>query len=171
MKKLLLTSEWVLSGSLILILASLLAISRFHEHRKKQYLTSGSSAIELPIEVAISGEVSCPGIYSVLPGGRLGDLVKKSRPKRFADLRELDLDSPVEASLNVVVGKLAEITVKVEGAVVEKVELTVPSGSRVCDLKSKIQLDRAADAAYLKRRRLLKNGEVVVIPKEQSKKT
>lgn len=170
MKNLLETSEWILSGSLILILASLLVISRFHEHRKKQYLTSCSSAIERLIDIEISGEVLRPGVYSALPGVRLGDLVKKSRPKRFADLQGFDLDSPVEVPLNLVIPKLAEITVKVEGAVAEEVELTMPSGSRVCDLKSKIHLDKGADSAYLKRRRFLQNGEVVVIPRQQSKK-
>ncbi len=134
-------SEWVISGSLVLILASLLLISQFHEHRKKLQLAAFSEKIERPISIAISGEVSCPGVFSVEPGTRVGDLVKKCRPKRYADLSGIDLDRPVEIACEMLIPQLTAITVKIEGAVAELIELTLPIGSRVSDLKSKVQCE------------------------------
>lgn len=122
-----------------------------------------------PVEIVISGEVAHPGTFSALPGTRLGDLVKKSRPKRFADLTDIDLDSPVEKALELQIPLLSEISVRVEGAVAAPIELKLPPGSRICDLKPKIECEEDANPQFFKRRRLLKNGETVLVPKIEQK--
>ncbi len=170
MKKSLEASEWILSFSLILILASLFTITRFHEHRKKNQLTACASQalspVE-PVEIVISGEVAHPCAFSALPGTRLGDLIKKSRPKRFADLTGIDLDSPVEKAMELLIPRLAEISVRIEGAVAVPIELRLPPGSRICDLKTKIECGGNANLQFFKKRRLLKNGEIVHVPKKE----
>ncbi len=120
-----------------------------------------------PVEIIISGEVAHPGAFSALPGTRIGDLVKKSRPKRFADLKGIDLDSPVEKALELVIPRLSEISVRIEGAVAVPIELKLPAGSRICDLKPKIECDGNANLQFFKKRRLLKNGEIVYVPKKE----
>jgi hypothetical protein len=167
LKKSLNASEWILSFSLLIILASLLTITHFHEHRKKIQLTTHLSEAASPVEIAISGEVARPGTFSALPGARLGDLIKKSRPKPFADLQGIDLDSPVEKALEISIPRLSEISVRIEGAVVAPTELTLPAGSRICDLKPKIECAKDADLRFFKRRRLLKNGDLVHIPQKE----
>lgn len=167
MKKSLESSEWILSVSLVLILASLFIISRCHEHRKKSQLIAVADAIEHPVDIRISGEVLRPGLYPALPGTRIGDLIKKSRPKRFADLRGIDLDRPIDKSMDISIPLLSEIAIRIEGAVIEPLDLKMLPGSRICDLKSKIQCERDADLRYLKRRRLLKDGEIVIIPRKE----
>jgi SLBB domain-containing protein len=167
LKKSLEASEWILSLSLILILASLFTITRFHEHRKKNKLIACASVAVRPVEIAISGEVAHPGVFSALPGTRIGDLVKKSCPKRFADLTGIDLDSPVEKALELAIPRLSELSVRIEGAVTAPIELKVPAGSRICDLKPKIECSGDANLQFFKKRRLLKNGEIIYVPKKE----
>ena len=171
LKKSLQTSEWVLSASLVILLISFLAVTKFHEHRKYSQCKVPAAKLENTLDVSIVGEVSKPGVYRALLGSRLGDLVKKSKPKRFADLQMIDLDSPVEKSLNIEIAQLKELSVRIEGAVLEPIELKVAPGSRVCDLKSKIQCSENADLKYFKRRRLLKNGELILVPAKETRST
>ncbi len=166
MQKSLQSSEWILVASLLILLASLVAITRFHEHRKAAQLTLLAQTVEKPISISIEGAVQKPGIYSVLPGTRLGDAVKKSHPKRFANLRSLDLEQPVEMDLALHISELASIRVHIMGAVEYPVELEVPSGTRLCDLKSKIHYTPLADPSFLKSRRLLKDGEIIEVQKK-----
>ncbi|OGN64853.1 MAG: hypothetical protein A3E80_01870 [Chlamydiae bacterium RIFCSPHIGHO2_12_FULL_49_9] len=60
----------------------------------------------------------------------------------------------------------AVVTVIVRGAVEEPLEVALPKGARISDLKSKVALKKDADKAFFKRRRLLKNGEIVLVPKK-----
>src|SRR6187431_2622243 len=60
LKKSLNASEWILSLSLLIILASLLTITHFHEHRKKIQLTTLLSETASPVAIVISGEVAQP---------------------------------------------------------------------------------------------------------------
>jgi len=158
------TSEWLLAVSLILILASLFTISHLHKGRKQSQWTHYFVRATEPFDITITGEVLHPGTFTALPGTRLGDLVKKSRPKRFANLRSLDLDRPIESSMEIVIAKLNEISIRVEGAVSEPVDLKLPTGSRIYDLKSKIQCSKDADPKFFKQRRLLKDKETLIIP-------
>lgn len=59
-----------------------------------------------------------------------------------------------------------EIYVIVKGEVKEASELTLPKESRICDLQEKINLTDNADTAFFKRRKRLKNGEIIVVPKK-----
>lgn len=170
MQKSLQSSEWILVSSLLILLASLVIITRFHEHRKAAQLKLLAQTVEKPISISIEGAVSKPGIYSVPPGTRLGDVLKKSRPKRFANLRPIDLEQPVEADIALQISELTCIRVRVAGAISNPVELEVPAGTRLSDLKSKIQCTPLADGDFLKSRRLLKDGEVVEVPVAAEKK-
>lgn len=164
MKKTLETSEWVLSLSLIVLLASLFILSKLHTHRKLSLLATVQTAEAESVEISIIGEVAKPGAYLIEKGGRLGDAVKKSRPKRFADLGRIDLDSPACRSQAIEIPRLKEVAIWVKGAVIAPVELRLPAGSRISDLKDKIALAPNADRKFLKRKRLLKPGETIAIP-------
>jgi len=126
-----------------------------------------SAAMPQPVEITISGEVTHPGTFPALPGSRIGDLIKKSRPKRFADLSGIDHDSQVEKTLELKIPKMFEISIRVVGAVEAPQELKVLPGSRICDLKSKIHCAPNADLRFFKQRRLLKNGEMIFIPRKE----
>lgn len=164
MQKSLRSSEWLLVSSLLLLLISFFAIARLHEHRRASQLHILSHKLHKPMDVVIEGAVAKPGVYSVLRGTVLKDVLKKSRPKRFADLRVLDLEQSVEEPMRIVVSELSVIRVFLSGAVKIPVELEVPAGTRVCQLKNKINCEPLADKGFFKSRRMLKDGEELEIP-------
>jgi hypothetical protein len=65
-----------------------------------------------------------------------------------------------------VVEELKELKIIVRGAVVDPGVIVMPLGARICDLKSKVVLGDEADKTFFKRRRLLKNGEIIEVPKK-----
>ncbi len=60
----------------------------------------------------------------------------------------------------------AEIRIFINGAVEKPIELIVPTGTRICDLKSKVLFTADVDKSFLKRRRKLKNREILTVPKK-----
>jgi hypothetical protein len=165
MKKLF-ASEWLLVGSLLMILASLVVIAKVNTHKASGLLLASAPAAP-PVEmilVTIEGAVSKPGTYEFPVGSRMGDVLKKARPKPFANLKNLSLAERVDQPLNLKIEELAEISVQIIGAVTESVELVLPMGVRICDLKSKISLRPEADKQFFKKRRRLRDGEVLEIP-------
>lgn len=159
------SSEWIFVISFIAILTSLVCIARLHEHRKKSQLKVMAGLARPPLEVTVSGAVQKPGVYLVLSGARLREAVKKSRPKRFADLSAMDLDQPVKVSMSIHIPELKVVRVRVEGAVKNSVDLALPIGTRLCDLRLKIELSEDADLKFLKRRRFLRDQEIISIPR------
>lgn len=162
MKNSLKRSEWLLIGSFLLILGSLFLVSKVNAVWAETTLQE--TEIETFIEIAVDGAVSKPGKYTVPAGTPVLEAVKKARPKPFADLK--NLQGPVHSAMIIRVEELKEIVVQVKGAVEQPVELVMPVKSRISDLKSKITLTPEADKAFFRRRRLLKNGEVVEVPKK-----
>ncbi|HEX2582782.1 MAG TPA: SLBB domain-containing protein, partial [Chlamydiales bacterium] len=81
------SSEWILTGSLLLLLLSLLAIAKikaaqFGEPQERKIIT---------LDVSIDGHVKKPGVYSIPRGTLIGEALKKAHPKKFADLRSIPL--------------------------------------------------------------------------------
>jgi hypothetical protein len=61
--------------------------------------------------------------------------------------------------------ELEFISVRIDGAVVNPLDMQLPRGTRLFELRGKIQLTKEADERFMKRRRLLKNGEIIHVPK------
>ena len=200
-------SEWVLVSVLLIFLASFVFIARYHEHRRAIQLQQFSWQEARPISVSIEGAVLKPGSYLVASGTLLGEALKKSRPKRFANFRELDLDQVLESDCSLIIEELSTLKIKVSSDVngIFK-ELEVPPGTRICDLRECVeelfakpkeppapegarsicltQTDdllepspqakglpkgfsprfQEVDKNFLKKRRLLRDGEVLEIP-------
>jgi len=91
----------------------------------------------------------------------------KSCPSRFADLKKIDLDSRVEGPLEIHLEEVTEISIRIEGALPTPLALTLPVGTRVSDLRSKIALNPEADPAAFKSRRMLKDGEILRVPEKR----
>jgi DNA uptake protein ComE-like DNA-binding protein len=165
MKKTLQSSEWALVLSLIAIMASLVVISKVNTSRAGSMLAIKEFEKEAVL-VTVTGAVSKPGSYLVPAGSTLAVALKKARPTMWADLKSLSVSQIVEAPLNIEVGELKEVIVRVEGAVIEPVQITMPVKSRVSDLLSKISLSPEADKRFFKSKRMLKNGVVIDVPKK-----
>ena len=119
-----------------------------------------------PVVVTVEGAVSKPGAYPVQPGTTVETVLRKARLKPFANVQNLPLHQIIEAPLHLKVEELAEITVFVCGAVTEPLEIVLPARARVSDLKSKVSLSDEADKTFFRRRRMLKHGEKIEIPKK-----
>lgn len=162
------SSEWLLVGSFLLILASLVLISQISARRAAAIVQLHELKPEEPVDVAFEGAVARPGTYRIHPGTTLRQALKKARPKPQANLRDLDLDSRIEGPLRLTLLELEEITISLEGAVASPGPFRCPVKTRVCDLKTKIEFAPDADPAFLtsflKKRRQLRDGETLFIP-------
>ena len=154
------SSEWVLVGSLLLFCLSLFCVAQGSAAHSRAILATPPESTHALLPVQIDGAVKKPGIYPTLPGTPLKKVIMKSKPSRFADLKQLDLEARVEGPLTLHLTELTEIVIRVEGAVLTPCELTLPTGTRVKDLRAHIALQPDADLSLFKSRRLLKDGEI-----------
>jgi len=122
------------------------------------------------ISVTFEGAVAKPGTYPIKPGTTLAQALKKAHPKTYADLKKIDLNQRISSPIRIQVEELNEITITVDGAVATREVLVLPLKTRICDLKSKVHFTEDADPellkAFLKKRRALKDGEILWIPKK-----
>ena len=163
------SSEWLLVGSLLVLMASLLLLSRLHEHRAASQLKFFADKMEKLVTVTISGAVLNPGKFATSPEALLRDVIKKSKPKFFANLRPFGFEESVEQDRVIEIAELTMIQVYVSGAIIKPVEMEVPITTRLCDLKSKIQLTKNADQKFMKRRRVLRDGDKIIVPEKINK--
>lgn len=163
MKKSLRSSEWILVVSLLIIMSSLVLIAKVNTARLDPIMDP-KEIEKVEVLVTVEGAVSKPGEYLIESGSTVGEVLRKSRPKPWADLDKVNPSEIIEKPLNIKVDELTEITVYVKGAVAQPEEITLPAKSRICDLKSKVSLTKQADKSFFRRRRLLKNREIIDVP-------
>jgi hypothetical protein len=159
-------SEWMVVGSFLLILCSLFLIAKLSSVSVDKALSDPMPAALYEVEV--EGAVSKPGKYKIEAGTPIVKALKKARVKPFADLAPLT--GVVDRSMTIKVEELQEITIKLKGAVVDAAELVLPAKTRICDLKGVVQFTDDVDKTFFRKRRLLKNGEIIVVPEKQKKK-
>lgn len=158
-------SEWALLALFFLFMASLVIVSKVSVYRSTD-LIGQISEISEDIFVTLSGAVKKPGVYRVSAGTTLGVVLRRAQPSFYADLGSLPLEDILLKSAHFNVKELQEICVKIKGAVLQPVLLTLPIGSKISDLKSKIVLTSEADRVFLKSRKKLRNGDEIVVPKK-----
>jgi hypothetical protein len=170
LKKSLKQSEWVLVGSLVAVMLSLVFLAKWNASQAR-FLSE--TQILNPVEkitIEISGAVSKPGVYQVFPGTPFSQAIKKAKPKSFANLKEWPPSMRISESVKIFIEELTEVVISIEGAVEENLELTMPFETRVCDLKAKIPFSSDADPEFInsffKKRRKIKNGEKITVPKK-----
>lgn len=168
MNKSLASSEWFLAAALLAIMASLAAIAKISSSKAFAQIKIHEAEKPKFVIVSVQGAVAKPGPYPMVLGSELIETVLKAKPAKFADLKNLSMEKTAENSLVVYVEELKEVEVLIAGAVLNPGPMRFPIGSRLCDLKSKIQCSDQADRSFLKRRRLLKDGERVEIPQAES---
>lgn len=137
-------------------MSSIRDLERLHKWEKRQ---------EVPeIWVEISGHVLRPGKYKMNSNDSLGSVIRKAKPKSFADLSNIDCSAAVFENRSIEIHPYETIRIRVAGCVREILDLEVTPGFRICDLKGKVDLTPDADRTFLRKRRVLQNGEVVEIP-------
>ena len=121
-------------------------------------------------EIEISGEVAKPGTFMVLPGTPLKKILKKSSPTPFANLKQIDLNQNIEASAHYNIERLTEISVRIEGLPSGVIDVVIPAGTRMCHLKSYVNLEVARSCLTFTNRRILRDGDVVSIEEKRDQK-
>lgn len=157
-------SEWLVITLFLFLMAAMAVISKVSCAKAQEVLVQNHK--EESVKIEISGEVHKPGVYEFEEGTTYGEALKKARLKRFADVSKISLDEKVHGT-QIVVPSLKEIRVRVSGEVRQSGELVVPAGTRICDLKSKINLTEQADPNVLSRRKILDDGEKIHVPKRK----
>jgi hypothetical protein len=122
------------------------------------------------IFIHIEGAVKYPGTYETKKGCLIKEIIEKAELLPEADCIGIDLNGRVTETLSLYVPDRGWIEVTVLGAVKEEKTLQIRSKSRICDLLSKIEMTSDADRRFLRRKRVLKDGEEVIIPRKKEKK-
>ncbi len=156
------SSEWLLTGSLFLLLFSLLAIAKI----KASQVGAPRERKIIAVDVSIDGHVKKPGVYAVARGAPIGEVLRKAHPKKFADLRAIRLEDPISHPLSLNIEPLKELNVQIVGAIQNPGQFRVPPGTRISDLKKNLSLSASADLAYFKKKRMLRDGETINVPEK-----
>jgi hypothetical protein len=159
-------SEWIFSFALLIFIASLFLIAKRNSFHSLEQLPLIAPPADAILSIEVTGCVGKPGTYSVRPGTSVRTVLRKARLGPAADVTNISLDQGLDASGSLHVPVLEKIIVEVGGCVEQRIRLTLPAGSRICDLKSCVILSADADPRFFKRRRRLKNNEVVDVPRD-----
>ena len=165
MKYTLRPTEWALAASLILFLSALVLIAKVNAYRASSAM-SAAEFVQEEILVTIDGAVKKPGQYTVLSGTTIEQALRKAKPTLDANLKVLPLKEIIDGPKHITVGELKEIRVFVAGEVAEPAEIVLPVRSRISDLKSKVIFTEETEKGFFRRRKLLKNGDKIVVPKK-----
>lgn len=164
MKILLSAAEWTLLSVFAIIMASLVFISKFNAIRAADAIGKIPEE-QIQILVTIDGAVKKPGQYLVAEGAPAIAAIRKAKPSPWADLKAFK--EPIMSPLHIHVPELKEIRVHVAGEITAPAELVLAVGSRICDLKSKIGFTSETDKTFFRRKRRLRDGEKIEVPKKK----
>lgn len=117
-------------------------------------------------DVVLKGAVAYPGIYRFSSEITMKDLLILAGVRESADLRRFKPESVVKKTRIINVPERVMITVHLHGAIKSNCSLTIPKGSKVEDLIAIGKFSDQADLSVLKKKRRLKDSEVIFIPKQ-----
>lgn len=158
-------SEWIVACSFFMIMCSLVLISKIYVYQARSLLFNPLPE-QRTVSVTVSGAVAKPGSYQVLVGTPVSQVLKRARLKPIADVQTIALNSLIEDASHLYIPEVTEVTVTVRGEVLMPQTITLPAGSRICDLKERISFTQEAEKSYFRRRKRLKNGEIIWVPKK-----
>ncbi|MBA3957533.1 MAG: SLBB domain-containing protein [Parachlamydiaceae bacterium] len=158
------THEWITVLVILFLLATLTGVVLASSNSiGTRELGTPHYIVDREIEVFIEGAVEKPGAYKIERGACVSDLLALASIAPDADTRKLKLDKKLRKGQVIKIPHRPMITVHVEGAVKTPGAILVPKGSVVSDLASRLDLLEEADGKSLRRKRRLKDGEVIKI--------
>lgn len=162
--------EWIILTLLLLIMATLVFITwRPNDSPPTQPIHLFSQEIS----VTISGAISNPGVYTFENGANLQELLNKAELLPEANLKGINPQKILKNGQRINIPTKPMITVFIEGAVENPRTLTVPKGTKVCELQDAVKVLPEGDSKKLQAKRRLKDQESIHIPirkKKQNKK-
>lgn len=162
--------EWLAVAILVGLLMLLAAIALFSgESMMPDRIGSPHHIVDPEIDVFIEGEVEYPGQHRVKRGSIVSDLIALAVPTSDADLSNIKSDKKLRKS-QVVRVPSKYMTVYLEGAVVTPGPIKLSRGSQLQDLISLVLFEEGADIEKLRKKRLLKDKEVITVSKDKGQK-
>jgi len=163
--------EWLAVMTIISFLLTLTGISIFFS-QDTESIKSGSPHYLKPqeFEVLIEGAVQNPGPIKVKAGTTRMEAIEMAKPLPEADLRKIKASSKLRNGQIIKVPAKEMIEISIIGEVKTPGKLSVPKGTRLQELGNYITLRPDADSAKIRKKRRLKAGEEVVIPKMKAKR-
>jgi len=153
-----------ISCALIGALLISIAISAFfgaHRHAQGDDLVT-------PIRVHVVGAVKHEQELTLPPSATMADVLARIELAEAADRDNLRLDDGVYRSW-VIIPTKACVSVLMTGSIVKNQLVTLPEGSRFYELERFLDPDAPADRRFFRRKkRLLQDGEVIVVPPNRS---
>jgi hypothetical protein len=123
------------------------------------------------LQVKIDGCVEKPGLYRLPLHATLGDLLEQAHPLPNADLSHLKEWRKLREGQTIQIPERHWITIQILGAVQQPGSLKILSGTRCCELADQLQISQEGDLKALrKKRRFLKEGDIIEIPFKKVKK-
>lgn len=119
------------------------------------------------IDLYIDGAVAKPGSYQVKIGTLTRDVIAMAEPLPEADLRKIRPTSKARNGQSYTVATRPTITILISGSVKSEGSLTIPKGTRLCELTRYVQFKANADLEKINRKRYLKDNESIFIPEKQ----
>ncbi|MBF8263658.1 MAG: hypothetical protein HW387_1323 [Parachlamydiales bacterium] len=156
-------SEWIFGFAMLMFILSILWIAHLTSGRSLEQLNSSNEPAAF-IEIKVTGCIKQPKTVRIPCGSQVRDCLKKIRLRAGADVSSIDFDQVLTQSGTLEIRFLEKIVVEIQGCVEQKMWIDMPLGSRICDLKERVVLSKDADSAFFKRRRRLKNNDIVCVP-------
>lgn len=158
--------EWMAVVAIIIFLGTLtICIVLAPQQETGQVMMAEPHFIaDQKVEVIIQGAVEHPGVYTLTRGMLVSDLLEQAIPLAEADVKRVKLDKKLRTGQVIKVPEIKMITIQLTGAVQPPHSLRVPKGTRVQDLLEKVKFQEEADLSKLRKKRLLKDGEIIHVP-------
>lgn len=157
--------EWLAIAVVIGVIGGLACLTSFYERGEVSKVGSELVAkSHKGFDVLIKGAVTHPGIYHINSETKMKEVLALAGVRSDADLRRFNLDAIVKKGRVINVPLRAMITVHLKGAVKTDQTVTLPKGSKFEELLNVGDFTADADLNALKKKRRLKEGEIILVP-------
>jgi hypothetical protein len=162
--------EWVIIFLISLIMISLSIITFALNDRPMPNHIDEHILYSSEITVFIDGAVSNPGSYKLKKGDTIRELLLIVKPLPDANLSRIKISTRLKNKQKIHVPSNSMITINIEGAVINPGKYRVPKGTKLVDLIDYAEFYPNSDLTALKKKRTLKNEELIYISYSKNKK-
>ena len=160
--------EWLIISLIVCIMLGLTIVTSVWDDSISPLTNSSHSLVSHEIKVTIKGSVAKPGSYTLKKRSTLKDLLLLAEPLVDANLSKFKVSSFLKNNQQINVPSLTMITIYLEGAVAQSGSLQVPKGTQIQELESYTDFLPDSDLKVLKKKRRLKDEELIYIPSKKS---
>lgn len=157
------TYEWAAIVSILGFIGMICAVTQISNSG-----SAPSTAIydheKASMTVYIDGAVESPGMYQMPLKSTVNDLLQIAHPAPQANLKKVKLNSTLKPGQRITIAAYPQITIYLEGDVIAGA-YQIRKGTRLCDLPSLIAFPPSANMSIFKKKRVLKEGERLIVPK------